>query len=54
MKKGVFYQEDDGSVWVNLEDAVWIGKSFCVVMVLQCISPGTSVLPNKRYNDFWY
>jgi len=52
LKKGIFYQEGDGSVWVNLEDAGMDRK-----IVLR--SDGTSVYitqdigtAQKRYADF--
>ncbi|MBK7701032.1 MAG: hypothetical protein IPJ39_21085 [Saprospiraceae bacterium] len=40
LKKGIFYQEGDGSVWVNLEDAGMDRK-----IVLR--SDGTSVYIHK-------
>ena len=36
LEKGVFYQKEDGSVWIDLEDENWTTSLFFEAMVLPC------------------
>jgi arginyl-tRNA synthetase len=52
LKKKVFFQKEDGSVWIDLKPTDLMKRSFGAVMVRQFILRRTSALPLKKIKSF--